>query len=202
MAIQSWGSSRQWHNTFASGGQFELDVKNLVKQYTGNVWHSVRIETLLTAKGSTEMDIVFCLGGSIYILELKRVRRIKGSYRDGRWVMYGWRSTRDEEGQYNAQNVIEQNNIHARSLADAYYASYRCWPTIIPLVIVPDNCEYGDDLKTSVYTVGDLERFLRTCGGVTDKRTLLRITYLLGGKTPVRQRPDFVSLRSGLRGKK
>lgn len=201
MPINSWGSTKQWYNTFASGGHFEESVSSLIHRYTADVWSNVRIETLLTVKGNTELDIIFCLGGMVYILELKRVRKIQGNYSDPRWTMFGWNSN-DDTGKYVIPNVIEQNNIHMRSFVDLFYSSFRCWPPVVPIIIVPDGCEYSPSLRRDIFTVSELDNYLRGCNTTQDKTTVFRMAYLLGGGSPILQRPDFVQRHTELRGRK
>lgn len=201
MPIQSWESTKRWKYTFASGGHFEESVKNVIGRYTVDIWHNVRIETLLTETGNTELDVVFCYGGLVFILELKRVRKIVGRYRDGRWTMYGWNSVNDETGHYSAQNVIEQNNIHARSLIDCYYAEFRAYPRVVPIVVVPDDCDFPVELRREVYTVSDLYEYLNQYRLHNNVDLVTRMSYLLGSDTGLNCRKDFIQKRNGVRGR-
>lgn len=201
MPIQSWNTTKQWDSTFASGGYFENSVAKLVSRYTMDIWHNVRMETLLTESGNTELDIVFCYGGMVFILELKRVRRIDGNYRDSRWTMYGWNSKDDDSGRYFAQNVIEQNNIHTRSLIDLYFAEFRAYPNVCSIVIVPNDCQLPLELQHDVFTVHDLDIFLNAQQKRNDIQLVARMSYLLGGDAGIKRRMDFVNKRNGLRGR-
>lgn len=195
MAVRTWRETRVWKDAHASGGHFESQVVSVIQQYTSAVWRNIRIETLLTQTGTTEMDIIFYSGGLVYILELKRVRRIVGDYERTRWTMYGWNGRIDETSEYTAMNVIEQNNIHARSFADLYYAEFRCFPTILPIVIVPNDCVVPSELKSDIFTVQELEDFLRTYRVKGRADVAYRIAYLMDSKVEVVRRCDFVDRR-------
>lgn len=206
MAIRTWRETRVWKDAHASGGHFETEVVSMIQRYTSAVWRNIRIETLLTQTGTTEMDVVFYKGGLVYILELKRVRRIVGDYARSRWTMYGWNGRVDETSEYTAMNVIEQNNIHARSLADLYYAEFRCFPTILPIVIVPNNCAVPSDLKDDIFTVQDLEDFMQTNRTKGREDVAFRLALLMDSHVEVVRRCDFTdrAQRDGaiLRGRK
>lgn len=206
MAVHSWRETRFQKSTHASGGRFEAEVVEMIQKYTSAVWRNIRIETLLTQTGMTEMDVVFYSGGIVYILELKRVRRIVGDYARSRWTMYGWHNRVDETSEYTALNVIEQNNIHARSLSDLYHSEFRCFPNIIPVVIVPNDCEVPQSLKREIFTVQELEDFMRSNKMPGREDVSFRMAFLMDSHVNVVQRCDFVDrgMRDGavLRGRK
>ncbi len=195
MAIHTWRETRMWKDTHASGGHFESEVVSMIQKYTSAVWRNIRIETLLTQTGTTEMDVVFYKGGLAYILELKRVRRIVGEYSRSRWTMYGWRGHIDEASEYTAMNVIEQNNIHARSLADLYYSEFRCFPTILPVVIVPNDCEVPSELKHDIFTVQELEDFMVSYKAPERKDVAYRMAFLMDTHVDCVERCDFIERR-------
>lgn len=202
MAIESWESTKQWNSTFASGDQFEADTRRVISRYTPDIWHNVRVETLLSTRGNTEIDLVFCYCNIVFIVELKRVRRIEGKYSDFRWTMWGWKSQDSESNKYIIPNVIGQNNIHVRSFLDYYFASLRAYPTVVPLIIVPNNCVFDDSLRSDVFTVHDLDAYLTKCkGGANNRNLVVRLSYLLGGDAPIKQREDFIEKENGRRGR-
>ena len=198
MSASSWRRTNFYKNTRRSGSQFETSVVEMVKRYTDAVWRNIRIETLLSDTGTTELDVVFYSGGIVYILELKRVRKIVGSYERKRWTLYGWSGHYEDSGEYTALNVIEQNNIHARSLLDVYFSEFRCFPTVVPLIIVPDDCIVPPNLKSEIFTMQDLEDFMLSNHIPGRADVGYRLSFLLGAGTVV-QRSDFVD-RTGLHG--
>lgn len=192
MATHSWRRTNLYKRTRMSGGQFEESVAEVIHRYTNSVWRNVRIETLLTQTGNTELDVVFYYGGVVYILELKRVRKIIGSYARRRWTMYGWLNNIDETSEYTALNVIEQNNIHVRSLSDLYYSEFNCFPTIRSAIVVPSDCVVPDDLKSVISTVDTLEDFIVHTRAPDIKEVSYRLSWLLNTDSPIIQRSDFV----------
>lgn len=192
MYMRSWREANFIKNTHRAGARFEENVVETLRHYTNAVWRNVRIETLLTQTGDTELDIVFYYGGLVYILELKRVRRIVGSYRDHRWKLYQWHGRTDDLDEYVTLNVIQQNNIHARSFCDLYYSEFRCFPKVVPLVIVPDDCEIPDELHVDIRTIGELQDLLQTAQDSGAQRVPYRIAYLMNGHTETVPRKDLV----------
>ncbi len=181
-----------WDGTRFSGADFEEKVARVIAKYTNMVWHNVRIETLLTAGGSTEIDIIFCLSGFIYVLELKHVWCVEGSYAGKYWSLYGRSGRGDTFDRYTKLNVIVQNNIHAKSLSDLYFTEFRRFPDIIPLIIVPDNCEISDDLATEIFCVSELEDFLASHFTKQDNVLSYQLALLFNKVNGVVQRKDFV----------
>lgn len=192
MGNRPWFGSLHYQRSKRSGDQFETAVMELIQQHTNAVWRNVRIETLLTQTGSTEMDVVFYSGDTVYILEMKRVRKIVGRYGRKRWSLYSWTVPEEELSEYTHSNVIEQNNIHARSLLDLYYAAFHDFLKIVPLIIVPDACEVPEDLKNDVLTPSELESFLIQYSSLGRQDVSYRLTYLLGASGVTSQRSDFV----------
>lgn len=192
MTIQSWKETRFIKGTHAAGSQFESDVFALLKQYTNAVWHNVRVETLLTQTGMTELDIVLYFNDVLYILELKRVRRIEGTYSENRWTMYGWSDRIDETSEYVSVNVVEKNNIHARSLLDTYHAKFGEYLRVVPIIIVPDDCEIPGALSRDVFAVSELEQLVSSQTDNSDKRVIYRLAYLMDADIDIVSRPDFI----------
>ena len=192
MAYNSWHDTKLYKSSRRSGSCFETTVVEMIKKYTNDVWRNVRIETLLTQTGTTELDVVFYSGGIVYILELKRVRKIVGEYARRRWTMFGWLDNVDETSEYTALNVIEQNNIHARSLLDLYFSEFKCFPAVIPVIIVPDGCEVPPGLKSEVFTVNELEDFMISNRIPGRKDVSYRVAFLLGSPEDTVRRSDFV----------
>lgn len=202
----SWREQKLQRSTHLSGDTFEEEVLSVLKRYTDSVWHNIKIETLLTQQGYTELDIVFCHAELIYVLELKRVSEIKGAYGDSKWLMRGWKNRNLETNEYWAMNVIEQNNIHCRSLSDLYHSEFRHFPTIVPVVVVPNDCTFPEELSGQVYHLEDLEEYVRSLNRGVDKYMGYRVSYLLGDNSHVVPRKDFAERRrksgSEVRGKR
>lgn len=192
MASNSWRETNLYKSSRRSGSHFESLVVDIVKQYTQSVWRNIRIETLLTQTGNTELDIVFYNRGIVYVLELKRVRRIIGEYSSRRWTMYGWSDHVDETSEYTAPNVIEQNNIHARSLMDLYFSEFRCFPRILPIIIVPDDCIVPPGLRGDVFTVQELDEFLLHNHAPGNQSVAYRLAFLMNAAEGFAHRGDFV----------
>lgn len=192
MTVQSWRETRFLKGTHTAGSHFESDVYAMLKRYTNAVWRNVRLETLLTQTGMTELDIVLYFDDVLYILELKRVRRISGAYSENRWTMYGWSDRVDETSEYVSLNVIEKNNLHARSLIDIYHARFGEYIKVVPVTIVPDDCEIPGCLSNDVFTVSDLEQLVSGRKDRSAKKYVYRLAYLIDENIDVVARCDFV----------
>ncbi len=178
-------------NTFNSGYKFEDDVLNIVKNFCDPIWQNIRIETLLTEKGYTELDVVFCLGDKVVILECKHILEIIGKYGDDYWILKG-NGQGEEITTYKTLNVIVQNNIHVRSFMDLYYSIYKSWPEVISAIIVPDECKYDEGLNSMVYNISDLKSMLTRIGYVSNTGMHRRLLSLFTSNKKVIARPDFI----------
>lgn len=198
MAIEGTRASFE-RSTHSSGDSFEDHVADVVKRYAHGMWRNIEVETLLTAKGTTEVDMIFCLNDVVYVVELKNVRAIEAAYNDGYWKMYGFNA----DGEYKALNVIEQNNIHVKSFLDLYYASRHEFPVIASLIIVPNGCDIPEDLRSEVFTERQLIDYLSSIQKAKKSTVNYILAAMLSAKDGVVRRPDFVALdMTGTRGRK
>lgn len=180
-----------WDVTRSSGTNFENELLDLLKLYTKNIWKNVLIDTYLTAQGSTEVDIIFCINDVVFIVEAKNVSSISGNYCDNYWSFVGSKNTTSAMREYTSLNTITQNQIHARSFKDAYYSFFKEWPRVIPLIIVPNDCKLSDDLLDSVFSISDLSKF---CSDIvvqnTSSKLHRRVSSMINSENRI-IRPEF-----------
>lgn len=179
--------------TMRSGSRFEEELVRTISKYTQNIWRNVRIETLLTQNGTTEMDILFCYRDMVFIIEAKNVAAVFGGYYDSVWSFVGASTPHKESKTYSKLNVVTQNNIHARSFKDLFYSYFRTWPVVVPAVVVPNNCKVAEDLESAVFTAEDLELALIQIGHDKVHETVQRrVASIISGDGVTVMRPDFV----------
>ena len=142
----------KFNQTKDSGKRFESRVKSVVESYTKFVYTNVKIDTLFTQNGFTEVDVLAAFGDCLLVLEAKNVCSIQGSPSDMTWEMCGSVSAQD----YTALNVFMQNRIHVKSLKDYWYVTNLEMPKVCSLVIVPDDCNVSDELRVATVTLSEL----------------------------------------------
>lgn len=135
----------KFSETKGAGGRAEQEVVSLLKRHTKFVYSNVRVDTLLTKSGDTEIDVVAAIGDCILVIEVKHIQGTRGSVMDDYWDMVGLSAGEP----YKALSPITQNRIHIRSLKDAWYASRKEWPKVVSLVLVPDVCEISEAQRTA-----------------------------------------------------
>lgn len=183
-------------NTMRSGSRFEDELVRMILRYTPTLWRNIRIETLLTQNGTTEMDILFCYRDMVFIIEAKNVSSVFGGYYDSTWSFVGASTPYKESRTYTKLNVITQNNIHARSFKDLFYAYFQTWPVVVPAIVVPNNCKVDADLSPAVFTSEDLELALGHIGRDQAEGTVQRrVASIISGDGVTVMRPDFVTDR-------
>lgn len=179
--------------TFESGSSFEEKLCTMIRKYTKDVWRNIRIETLLTASGTTEIDILCCYKNFIFVIEAKNVISLIGDYDDVDWGFVGSKASSLEHREYTALSVITQNNIHIRSLQDLMYAQYKTWYNMIPIIIVPDNCETSSSIQNVVFTASQLEELFVQCSTLKVEPKVQRLfAALIEGDGCTVNRPDFI----------
>ena len=147
----------KYNQTKGAGGRAESGVVDILKRYSDTVFTNLRVDTLLTRKGDTEIDIIAAVGDAIVIVEVKNIREIDGSISDNFWKMTG--ATTGEV--YNALSPLVQNRIHVRSFKNAWYAKYRKWPKVVHYVLVPNSCRRNSDHKRAgVITISEFEEVM------------------------------------------
>lgn len=127
----------RFSETKKAGVRAEQEVVSLLKRHTKFVYSNVRVDTLLTKSGDTEIDVIAAIGDCILVVEVKHIQAVEGGPFDNYWDMIGLSSGEH----YKALSPLTQNRIHVRSLKDAWYAVRKEWPKIVSLVVVPDVCE-------------------------------------------------------------
>ena len=179
--------------TFSSGSKFEEQLTQVILKYTRHIWRNIRVETLLTVNGTTEIDILFCYKNILFVVEAKNVASISGDYDSKNWDFIGSKSTHKDMKEYTSLNTVVQNNIHVRSLKDCFYAYFREWPVVIPLIVVPSTCMVSSDIADSIFTVSQLDGFLVEASDWQAESNLhRRIASILSENGKFIQRPDFV----------
>lgn len=178
-----------------SGTLFEDQVTGIIKRYTNACWRNVRVETLLTKKGNTEMDILFCYQNLVFIVEAKNVSSILGEYSSKTWGFVGSRSGSKETRDYTSLNVITQNNIHARSFKDFYYSHYQEWITVVPIITVPNFCQVSEEIASVIYTLAQFDNLLY-CMRDWDvpRRVQRKVAALIHQDGEYLRRPDFITV--------
>ena len=187
--------------SMASGSKFEDQVITVVRKYSRALWRNVRIETLLTQNGTTEMDILFCLQDVVFILEAKNVSSIMGNYDSKNWAFIGSTSPTRETREYTHLNTITQNNIHVRSFKDLFYSEYQEWPAVVACIVVPNGCRLSPELTGSIYTLSQLDSLLaRVAECDSNAKVQRRVAALILGDGVTVQRRDFYTdQRTGIR---
>lgn len=176
-----------------SGSKFEAELHGLISRYSRAIWRNIRVETLLTQNGLTEIDLLFCFKDLIFVVEAKNVSSIMGDYGERSWSFVGATSPGKETREYSSLNVITQNNIHVRSLKDLYFAYYGSWPAIVPCIVVPNGCRLGHELASTVYTLGRFDQLLSDVSAVSVESKIQRkVAAIIPGDGSVIYRPDFV----------
>ena len=179
-----------FQQSFVSGKRFEDEIYDILLDNTKDVWRNVHVETLLTASGFSEIDLLCCYKGLVMTIEAKNISRIQGDYCDYDWTLTGSSSNGQS---YRKLNIFTQNNIHIRSLQDAYYLRYQEWIKAVPIVVVPDSCEIDERLRDGISTLFDLREFFYhnslPNGSSTVQRALAAMIDTNGNKI---MRSDFV----------
>lgn len=160
-----------FRQSFVSGKRFEDEIYEVLKENSKDVWRNVRVETLLTSTGFSEIDLLCCYKGIVMTIEAKNISRVQGDYCDYDWTLTGF----SDNGQsYRKLSVFTQNNIHIRSLQDAYYLRYNEWLNIVPIIVVPDSCEIDERLKAGIFNLFDLRKFFYSNGVPDGSSTVQR----------------------------
>lgn len=179
--------------TFGSGTKFEQQLTSVITKYTRHIWRNIRIETLLTQQGTTEIDILFCYKNLLFIVEAKNAGSIFGDYNSRNWSFVGSKAPMREVREYSNLNTLTQNNIHARSFKDCFYAYFGAWPPVVPIIVVPNDCTVSPDIADCIFTVGQLDTFLAEASSWDVESTLhRRVSSMIPGDGATVPRPDFV----------
>lgn len=179
------------HQTRPSGTKFEEILYGIISNYTRAVWRNIRVDTLLTKQGNTEIDILFCLKNIVFIVEAKNVSAIMGDYGDNYWSFIGSSSPTKEVREYTALNTFTQNGIHTKSFKDIYFETFKEWPIVLSVVVVPNECRLSPDLASTIYTVGSFEKVIAEISTWNmDSRVQRRVASMISGDGVAIHRPN------------
>lgn len=135
--------AKGYAKTSISGKAFEEEVARLLRRYSRFVYQNVRIPSVYTKRGHTEIDILAAVGDVILVVELKNVSSIEGAVEGSMWDLTGFRQGES----YKALNIFCQNRIHVRSLKNLWSKHQRNMPAIIPVVVTPNGCAVNNQLR-------------------------------------------------------
>lgn len=183
-------------DTKYAGMRAEETVKDVLSKYTKYIYTNLRVDTLLTKNGFTEIDIIAAVSDVLLVVEVKNVKRITGSVKDPMWVLQG--AERGEE--YTALNVLTQNRIHVRSLKDAWFINRGEFPVVISVVVVPNICEIPDELQEcGIMTVSDFSvQVARLCAdSESTPKYGYSLQFVVGSDSAYLYRKDFTGGSDG-----
>lgn len=179
-----------FYETKQAGKRAEDLVAEVLQSYTKHVYRNVRVDTLYTKTGTTEIDIVAAVSDVLLVVEVKNVRSITGSIYDNFWELQG-----GERGDfYSSLNVFTQNRIHVRALKNIWFALRNEFPVVISVVVVPNNCVVPDDLKDSgILTVSEFSvQVAELCISNESTKYGYALDFLMRRCGGYLKRPDFV----------
>lgn len=141
-----------FYETRKIGTRAENAVKEILSRYADRVYQNIRIPTLYTQQGTTEIDLLAAIDDCLLIVEVKNVRRIEGTPLQSYWMMEG--ASAGEP--YQTLNVFTQNRIHLRALKRLWWQERQEFPLIISVIVVPNECEMADSLaENGILTIGE-----------------------------------------------
>lgn len=146
-------------NRRISGRRNENRIISAIRMFTDCVYHNIYLPTSLVKKSTTEIDIVFFLFGTIFIIETKNILALEGALDKQNWLI----SSRS--GHYKAYNPIAQNKMHTRVFKNRFFERFGYFPNVISMVVVPDGVLYEDDMVNEIMTLTEFTDVLRSvCG--------------------------------------
>ena len=161
--------------TMRAGHANEADLVSIIKTLTPHVWTNVRLRTLHTEKGNTEIDIIFYFRGCVHLVETKRILEINGEYQQYKWKL------RARSGEFRTLNILTQSRLHAKVFCDRYFDKYRSYPILRSRAVVPDGVLMSDSIKGEVLTFSEYYRWLCSLPEIGDMSYKYRcITFLEG----------------------
>lgn len=168
-------SSKFYANTKRYGDTFEKVVCNLLSMQNIPYWSEIRVPSELTKNGTTEIDILFTDGKSIYVVECKNVAQICGNYNDNYWKFKGGHSLEP----YSHLSPILQNNIHKIAIQSYYFKRWNEFPKVVGLIIVPDDIEVQGDIKSELFTVSSLANGISKINIDRNSKLCIRLLNLI-----------------------
>ena len=185
----------KFHETIGAGRRAEQEVIDVLRRYTRHVYNSVRVDTLLTKKGDTEIDVLAAIADVILVVEVKNVRKIDGELKNTFWSLEGM-----ETGQrYSTLNVLMQNRIHLRSFRNAWQSRHGKAPGIISTIVVPNGCQVCESLQScGILTVHEFSQQIAEIASHNIKCLHgYALDYLVKEGHGHINRPDFVGGNNG-----
>lgn len=185
----------KFYETKESGHRAEKYVREVIEKYTSHVFSNLRVDTLYTKSGTTEIDLIAAIADVILIVEVKNVAAIEGSVSDSTWRMYGL-----ETGEsYTALNVLTQNRIHVRSFKDAWFANRGEIPLVVSTVVVPNGCIVPEEIaQAGVITVQQFNTQLaRMSSQVKEQSYGYALDFVIKSDNGYFVRTDFSGGRNG-----
>ena len=179
----------RFSDTFAAGKRAEQEVIEVLKKHTKHVYSNVRVDTLLTKSGVTEIDVLAAIADILLVVEVKNVKRIEGAVSHSYWNLTGF-----EQGQaYSTLNVFTQNRIHVRSLKDAWQSLRQITPTVVSVVVVPNGCDISPTLaEFGILTVQQFAEQVAEMAYSSEKAKYgYALDYILLNGNNIIERPDF-----------
>lgn len=183
-------------DTKYAGMRAEETVKDVLSKYTKYIYSNIRVDTLFTKNGFTEIDIIAAVSDVLLVVEVKNIKKIIGSADEAVWVLQG--AERGEE--YTTLNVLTQNRIHVRSLKDAWCANRGEFPVVISVIVVPNICEVPNELQEcGVLTVSDFSvQVAKLCAGYSSAPKYgYSLQFILGADSAYLYRKDFTGGSDG-----
>lgn len=179
----------RYSTTKYAGQRAEKIVESVLRRYTDHIYTNVRVDTLFTQSGSTEIDVIAAVSDVLLVVEVKNVSSIEGSLQDSTWVLRG-----AEAGEsYLTLNVFTQNRIHVRSLKDAWFSRMFEFPVTLSVVVVPNGAYVSEELRCNgILTVSEFNiQVAELCADNQRQRYGYALDYLLSNSPEHLHRPDF-----------
>lgn len=143
----------KFSDTRMAGTRAEESVREVLSHFADRVYSNVRLPSLFTAGGTTEIDLLAAFNDAILVVEVKNVRVIQGNPLQSFWTMEGANTGEV----YNALNVFTQNRIHIRAIKDRWFELHSTFPIVLSIIVVPNGCEIEESLREGgIITVNEL----------------------------------------------
>lgn len=149
-------SELHFSNSSQSGERFEHQVCAVVKSNPFR-FTNFRIQTFETESGTTEIDLLFCMGETIYVIETKNYASIRPCGDPNYWEVKG-PSCQDVIG-YSQLSAAVQNRLHMKCLATALFLGTGKTYTIKSAVVVPNDCQVSPNLSGNIMTLQEFSNF-------------------------------------------
>lgn len=185
----------RFFETKEAGYRAERAAREVLQRYSSHVYSNLRVDTLYTKNGTTEIDLIAAVADVILIVEVKNIAEISGSVVDNNWRLRGL-----ETGEvYSALNVLTQNRIHVRSFKDAWFANRGELPVVISVVVVPNGCVVPDEIaECGVMTVQQFDyQLAKLSSGFKREKYGYALDFMLKGDNGYLERVDFVGGKYG-----